>query len=187
MGVTHPGPRPKMTEREIRLAGSGGQGLILGARMLFRAVGFEGKQAAQSQSYEPTSRGGFCHSDVVVSDSDVDYPLLSAIDVLLALDQVGLDHSAAQLKPGALVVLDERLAPQPPEGDYRLHASPLTDRAIELRNPRAANIVGLGVVAALDGICGREALERAIRDEIPARFLDSNLAALDAGYELGAA
>ncbi len=180
-------PRSPMTEREIRLAGSGGQGLILGARMLFRAVGLEGKHAAQSQSYEPTSRGGFCHSDVVVSESDVDYPLLTTIDVLLALDQVGLDHSTSQLKPGALVVLDERLAPKPPAGDYRLHTLPLTDRAIELGNPRAANIVGLGVVVALDELCGRHSLEQAIRDETPARFLDSNLAALGAGFELAAA
>ncbi len=178
---------PTMTEREIRLAGSGGQGLILGARMLFLAVGKEGKHAAQSQSYEPTSRGGFCYSDVVVSESDVDYPLASAIDVLLALDQVGLDHSTARLKPGALVVLDERLAPEPPAGDYRLHSLPLTYRALELGNPRAANIVGLGVLIALDELCDRQSLEQAIRDETPARFLESNLAALEAGFELASA
>jgi hypothetical protein len=46
----------------------GGQGLILGMHILFRAFGLEGRRASQSQSYEPTSRGGFCYSDVIVTD-----------------------------------------------------------------------------------------------------------------------
>ena len=61
-----------MDRIEIRLAGSGGQGLILGMHILFRALGLEGKRAAQSQSYEPTSRGGFCYSDLIVTEDPSD-------------------------------------------------------------------------------------------------------------------
>ena len=60
-----------MERTEIRLAGSGGQGLILGMQILFRALGLEGKRAAQSQSYEPTSRGGYCYSDLILAERSV--------------------------------------------------------------------------------------------------------------------
>ena len=72
------------TRVEIRLAGSGGQGLITGMQILFRALALEGRRAAQSQSYEPTSRGGFCYSDLVVSDDGDDYPLATKLDMVAA-------------------------------------------------------------------------------------------------------
>ncbi len=101
-----------MERKEIRFAGSGGQGLILGAHILFRALGLEGRRAAQSQSYEPTSRGGFCYSDVIVSEDQSDYPLVTGLDAIVGLSQVGVDRSLPLLKRGALVVVDERLAPK---------------------------------------------------------------------------
>jgi len=79
--------------REIRLAGSGGQGLITGMAILSRALALEGRCAAQSQSYEPTSRGGFCYSDLVVAEDDGDYPLATGLDAIAALSQIGLDRS----------------------------------------------------------------------------------------------
>ena len=64
---------------EIRLSGSGGQGLILAAGILAEALVAEGRSAAQSQSYEPTSRGGLSRSDLVVSDGEADYPLVTCM------------------------------------------------------------------------------------------------------------
>ena len=93
-----------MSTTEIRFAGIGGQGLILCARMLLKALGAEGRSAAQSQNYEPTSRGGLCHSDIVLGDVDatgVDYPLLTQLDYLVVLDELGLAGSLPLLKPGA--------------------------------------------------------------------------------------
>ena len=104
-----------MQRTEIRLAGSGGQGLILGMHILFRALGLKGLRAAQSQSYEPTSRGGFCYSDVIASEDAADYPLVTRLDMMAALSQIGLDRSLAQLQPGGLLVVDERLVPEPPK------------------------------------------------------------------------
>ena len=116
-----------MERTEIRLAGSGGQGLILGAHILFRALGLEGRRAAQSQSYEPTSRGGFCYSDLVVTEDTSDYPLVTTLDMVVALAQVGLDRSLDLVKPGALVIVDERLVPALPRGSFQ------TSRAADQR------------------------------------------------------
>jgi 2-oxoglutarate ferredoxin oxidoreductase subunit gamma len=171
---------------EIRLAGSGGQGLILGMHILFRALGLEGKNAAQSQSYEPTSRGGFCYSDLIVSDDSAGYPLVTGLDIVAGLSQMGIDRSLTLIKPQALVIVDQRLVPELPKGDFRLHVLPITQRAIELGSPRVANIIALGAMARLSGICGKETLEKAVRLETPKKFADMNLAAVAAGFALDA-
>ncbi len=170
---------------EIRIGGTGGQGLILCAKMLADALSAAGKHVAQSQTYEPTSRGGFCNSDLVISDGEVDFPLATAVDHLVLLDSLAVKPSWPLLKPGALVIADTRLCPELPAGNYRAHHLPLSRTAIELGSERVANIVALGALAALAGICERKALEHTVRAETPKSFLDLNLDALAAGYRLG--
>ena len=173
------------TRIEIRIGGTGGQGLILSAKMLADALSSMGKRVAQSQTYEPTSRGGYCNSDLVISGGEVDFPLATAIDYLVLLDRLAVKPSWPLLKPGALVIADTRLCPELPDGGYRFHHLPLSRTAIELGSERVANIVALGALAALSGVCERKALEQAVRAETPKSFLDLNLDALTAGYRLG--
>ena len=170
---------------EIRIGGTGGQGLILSAKMLADALASGGRRVAQSQTYEPTSRGGFCNSDLVVSDGEVDFPLATEVDYLVLLDRLAVKPSWPLLKAGALVIADTRLCPDLPQGDYRGHHLPLTRTAIELGSERVANIVALGALAALAGICERKVIEQAVRAETPKSFLDINMDALAAGYRLG--
>jgi 2-oxoglutarate ferredoxin oxidoreductase subunit gamma len=170
---------------EIRIGGTGGQGLILCAKMLADALCAAGKRVAQSQTYEPTSRGGYCNSDLVISESEIDFPLATALDCLVLLDRMAVKPSWPLLRPGALVIADTRLCPELPEGDYRAHHLPLSRTAIELGSERVANILALGALAALGNICERKALEQAVRAETPKSFLDLNLDALAAGYRLG--
>jgi 2-oxoglutarate ferredoxin oxidoreductase subunit gamma len=170
---------------EIRIGGTGGQGLILSAKMLADALIAGGKHIAQSQTYEPTSRGGFCNSDLVISEGEVDYPLATALDCLVLLDSMAVKPSWPLLKLGALVIADTRLCPDLPQGKYRGYHLPLSRTAIELGSERVANMVALGALAALGNVCGRGALERAVRAATPASFLDLNLDALAAGYRLG--
>lgn len=182
--MTRSKDRPDLERQEIRLAGSGGQGLILGARILFEAFAIESRRASQSQSYEPTSRGGFCHSDVVVTEDLSDFPLVTGLDGLIALDQVGFDRSIALVKPGALVIVDQRLDVAAAHG-VRLHRLPIAERAVATGSARIANMVALGAFVALSGLCRPVSLEEAIRRETPERFADLNLAAARVGYTLG--
>jgi 2-oxoglutarate ferredoxin oxidoreductase subunit gamma len=169
---------------EIRIGGTGGQGLILCAKMLADALAAAGKRVAQSQTYEPTSRGGYCNSDLIVSEREVDFPLATALDCLVLLDRMAVKPSWPLLKPGALVIADLRLCPELPQGDFRVHHLPLSRRAIELGSERVANIVALGALATLSGICERKTLEQAVRAETPKSFLELNLDALAAGYRI---
>jgi 2-oxoglutarate ferredoxin oxidoreductase subunit gamma len=169
---------------EIRIGGTGGQGLILSAKMLAEALAADGKRVAQSQTYEPTSRGGFCSADLVVSESEGDFPLATALDHLVLLDRSAVKPSWPLLKPDALVIADTRLCPELPEGTYRRHHLPLSRTALELGSERVTNMVALGALVALSGICDRQQIERAVRAETPRGFLDINMEALAVGYSM---
>ncbi len=95
---------------EIRLSGTGGQGLGLGGKMLAAALSSDGLHVAQSQSYEPTSRGGMSRSDLVVTHETADYPLATALDYLLILDTRAMSISEGMINDNAVVLVDEELA-----------------------------------------------------------------------------
>ena len=174
---------------EIRIGGTGGQGLILSAKMLADALATSGWRVAQSQTYEPTSRGGFCNSDLVISQGEVDFPLATALDCIVLLDRMAVKPSWPLVKAGALVIADTRLCPELPReasgGAYRGLHLPLSRTAIELGSERVANMVALGALAAIANLCERKVLEQAVRAETPKSFLELNLDALAAGFRLG--
>ncbi len=172
---------------ELRFAGTGGQGLILAAKVLASAFGAAGRQVAQSQGYEPTSRGGFCHADLVIADAPVDYPIATRLDALVLLDQNAVAPSHALLGDGALLITDTRLVTAPPDGPYALHALALTRTALDLGSERIANVVALGAWTALAGAIGLEAVERALLAQSPPAFRDLNRTALHAGHALATA
>jgi len=169
---------------EVRIGGTGGQGLLLSAKILADALAAGGQHVAQSQTYEPTSRGGFCNADLVISDAEVDFPLTTAIDYLVLLDRLAVKPSWPLLKPGALVIADTRLCPELPAGDYRRYHLPLSRTALELGSERVTNMVALGALVALTDICDRNRIEQAVCAETPRGFLDLNMDALKAGYSV---
>lgn len=175
---------PVARDIEIRVSGSGGQGLLLSAHILAHALILEGRKVAQSQSYEPTSRGGMSRSDLIVSDGVVDYPLATALDYLLILDDVAAKASERMIKPDATVLVDAARVPSPPKGDFTVHSLPFTATARAVGSERAANMVALGALVEISRICSRESLEQAIRTDTPKKFLELNLEALQKGYEL---
>lgn len=169
---------------EIRLSGTGGQGLGLGGKMLATALSDTGLHVAQSQSYEPTSRGGMSRSDLVVSRETADYPLATALDYLLILDQRAVAISDGMIKDKALVLIEDELVPEPPSGDFEIHSLPLSKTAISLGNLRVTNVVSLGALIALTKICSLSTLEAAIERITPKKYAQMNIDAVRAGYEL---
>src|SRR5574340_1233937 len=126
------------TRYGIRLAGSGGQGLILAGIILAEAAGiYDGKYVCQTQSYGPAARGGASKAEVVISDAEIDYPKAIQPDVLLALNQASLDKYLADLKPGGVLLVDADLVREvPATGTVAL---PFTRIARDLGRAMAAN------------------------------------------------
>jgi 2-oxoglutarate ferredoxin oxidoreductase subunit gamma len=91
---------------------------------------------------------------------------------------------AGAVNDDAIVLVDEELVPDPPEGDFKVHALPLTRTAISLGNLRVTNVVSLGALIALGDICSLETLEAAIKRVTPVKYAQMNLDAVRAGFEL---
>jgi len=173
-----------MQDYEVRFSGSGGQGLQLSAKILAQALNLAGKRVAQSQSYEPTSRGGLSRSDLVVSDGVAGFPLVTSLDYLVVLDQSALAISLDLLKDQSIVIADTRHVPEPPQGAFSVYHLALSGTALKLGNERVSNIITLGALIGLGDICSYEMLEEAVRAGVPPKFLTLNLEAVGEGYRM---
>ncbi len=168
---------------DIRLAGSGGQGLVLAGVILAEAALASGRDVVQSQAYGPASRGGASRCDVVIGER-IGFPVVSALDVLVALTRDACQRYLAGLRETGLLLLDERRVCPIPDGPWRARALPIEATAARVATPMTANIVALGALAGLTEIASEEALAAAIRARVPGRTIPGNLRALRAGFEL---
>jgi 2-oxoglutarate ferredoxin oxidoreductase subunit gamma len=171
-----------MTERlEIRLAGSGGQGLILAGMILAEAVGiYGGRFVTQTQSYGPEARGGASKSEVVISGQEIDYPQAVKPDILLCMSQAACDAYIFDVKPGGTLIVDGSLVHHLPT--TRAITLPFTKIAREeIGREMMANIVALGALAQLTGIVTLENLAKALLARVPKGTEAQNRQALEAG------
>jgi 2-oxoglutarate ferredoxin oxidoreductase subunit gamma len=171
---------------EIRLSGSGGQGLVLAGVILAEALGiYEGKNVTQTQSYGPEARGGASRSDIVISDGEIYYPKTSELDLLLCLTQESCDEYYRYLNDDGLLIVDSDRVRQLPT--QRAFSLPFINTAKEkVGTPVVANVVSLAAVSAISGICSRESIKKAILGRAPRGTEEKNKMACDLGYEMGA-
>lgn len=172
-----------MERYEIRLSGSGGQGLIIAGIILAEAAGiYDGKFVCQTQSYGPEARGGASKAEVVVSDQEIDYPKAIKPDLLLAMNQRSCDTYFFDLKPNGLLIVDATLVKQVPT--TKAVAIPFTHIAREkLGNEMVANVVALGALASLTGVVSLNSLEAAVMSRVPPDTQELNRKAIEAGIE----
>jgi 2-oxoglutarate ferredoxin oxidoreductase subunit gamma len=169
---------------EIRLAGSGGQGLVLAGIILAEAaILYDNKNAIQTQSYGPEARGGASKSEVIISDEQIDYPKCEELDILLSLNQKSLDEYHEALRKNGILIVDTELCPTPPPGDYQLYRIGFTKLAREeIGKVFVANIISLGAIAGLTDCVSRAAMERAVLGRVPKGTEELNLKALAIGF-----
>jgi 2-oxoglutarate ferredoxin oxidoreductase subunit gamma len=167
---------------ELRLSGSGGQGLILAGVILADAALIDGKRAIQSQSYGPEARGGSSKAEVIISDGDIDFVKVQKCDMLLCLTQEAYDKYGKEFT--SVLVLDENLKLKYPEPE-KVVKVPILDTASEkLGKPMVANIVALGAVNGLLNLVSKESLQKAVVSRVPRGTEELNRKALEMGYEL---
>jgi 2-oxoglutarate ferredoxin oxidoreductase subunit gamma len=172
-----------MERYEIRLSGSGGQGLIIAGIILAEAAGiYDGKFVCQTQSYGPEARGGASKAEVVISDEEIDYPKAIKPDLLLAMNQKSCDVYFFDLKPTGLLIVDSTYVKQLPT--TRAVEIPFTQIAREkLRNDMVANAIALGALATLSGVVSLKSLEAAVLARVPSGTEELNRRAVEAGIE----
>ncbi len=170
-------------KREIRLSGTGGQGLILCALILAEAANLESKFVVQTQSYGPEARGGASRAEVIISDKPIDFLMVEEADIFLALSQEAYLKYSSNVKKNGIIVVDEEIDP----AHYRtkVNAFPMMRTARDkLGSEIVANIVALGVLTSLGRLLPAASLEEALRIRIP-HHLELNIKAFQNGWELG--
>ena len=181
---------PGLAQRtEIRLAGNGGQGLVLAGIILAEAAGlFEGRPVAQTQVYGPESRGGASRTDIIIDRVAVDYPKATAPDALLVMSEDAWRRFGASVRAGGLVIFDIDLVRPETGAETRAVGLPLTRAARDsLGRAIVANVLGLGALVALTGVVSRRALEAAVRHRAPRGSGEINARALAVGWDLALA
>ncbi len=168
---------------EMRLSGSGGQGMIFGSVVLSKAIGIGGdaKNVVQSQTYGPEARGGASKADVVVSANEIYYPKAMKLDFLLAMTQEALDTYYGQLKPDGILLVDTGLVTEFPTKNY--YGMELTRMARnDVGHIMVANVIALGAIAAITGLVSKERLTEVVLEHAPRGTEDKNRKAVDLGY-----
>lgn len=170
---------------ELRLTGSGGQGLILGGIILAEAALLDGKTAIQSQSYGPEARGGASKAEVIISETEIDYPKVDRADLLLALTQVACDKYADSVKEDGILLVDSTVSL--PEGIKagKIVSVPILQTASDvIGKSMVANIIAIGAIQQLLGNVTKESLESAVLSRVPKGTEELNRKALTEGYKL---
>ncbi len=169
---------------EIRLSGSGGQGLILAGLILAEAAAiYDNKNAVQTQSYGPEARGGASKSEVIISDSEILFPKTTRLDYLLALNQESCDKYYHDLKDKGLLLVDaDAVEHLPPVKSISL---PLVRSAREkMGRVMTTNIISLGALVGISGVVSRKSLEKAVLNRVPKGTEQLNMKALELGFQL---
>jgi len=172
---------------EIRIAGFGGQGVILSAVVLGKAASInENGFATMTQNFGPEARGGACSAQLVISDSPVLYPYVTEPDIMVIMSQEAYNRFAHELKPGGVLIIEEDLVRVSNiNRDKQVYAVPATRFAEELGKRMVLNSVMVGFFTAVTKLLSADAVRKAVADSVPPAFRDLNLKAFEKGFEYG--
>jgi len=164
-------------------AGSGGQGTLAIGQMIAKAAMDEGKEVTWLPSYGPEMRGGTANCTVVVSDKPIACPLINDADLLVVMNLPSLLKFESMVRPGGLLIVNSSLVPEKAKrDDIRVLYIPANEKAVELGNDKAANMVMLGAILKETGVVEMDTIREQMRHMFSGRkekFLPLNLAALE--------
>ena len=171
----------------MRFAGFGGQGIVSAGIISGRAATlYDGKHAVLTQSYGPEARGGACNANVVIAEDQIAYPEVISPDLLVIMSQEAFNTFGKDIAEGGMMIIDQDLVePAEVPANIRLVEVPATKIAEDLGNKIIANVVMLGAISALTDIVGKDAMLESVRASVPARFVELNERAFQAGFEYG--
>lgn len=175
-------------EKEIIIAGFGGQGVLLIGRMLAYAGMMEGKEVSWLPSYGPEMRGGTANCTVVISDKPVGSPVVKSPDILMVLNRPSLDKFEPFVKKNGLLIINSSLIDRKSErNDIDVLYVPANDIAIKCGSPKAANMVALGALIGKTDLLKIESVEETIKETFSEKekIVNLNLKALKEGLKVG--
>lgn len=172
---------------EIRIAGFGGQGVILSAIVLGKAASiYQGAFATMTQNFGPEARGGACSAQLILSNTPVLYPYVTRPDILVVMSQEAYTKFGPELKDGGMLIVEQDLVRvSHMKDDLQVFSIPATRIAEELGKRMVLNSVMVGFFTAITHLLEPDAVRKAVADSVPANFRELNLKAFEKGLEYG--
>lgn len=175
-------------ERTILIAGSGGQGIIFTGEMLAFTAMNKGLNVTLFPSYGVEKIGGTSKCTVIISEDMIGSPVTDNIDILIAMNEWGLESFYSKLKMEALVIYDSSIIKKHKHiGSFNLIPVMASDIAISKNNKLGANMVLLGVFCAVTGFFTKDELCKSLSQKTPLHRTDlikSNKLLIEEGYRI---
>jgi len=174
-----------MSRFEIRIAGLGGQGIVLAGIIIGTAASiYGGKNATQAQSYGPEARGGACKTEIVIGDEEIDYPKVEQPDIVAVMSQEAYNTYVGEIKENGTLLYDsDMILETRPMKNVRIYEVPATRIAEQLGKKIVANMVMIGAIIAITEIVDNQSIEKAIASNVPRGTEKLNIEAFERGYE----
>jgi 2-oxoglutarate ferredoxin oxidoreductase subunit gamma len=171
---------------EIRIAGLGGQGVVLAGHILGKAAAYEGKNVVQAQGYGAEARGSMAKSEVKISSEKIGSLAVTKCDLLIVMNQEALDKYLKDLKKeGTLIIDSSTVRPPKLQGKARVFRIPATEKAESIFGAKVyANMLMLGALTNVARVVSDSSMEKAIRDTTDRETANINVRAYRKGKEL---
>ncbi len=173
-------------QKEILIAGFGGQGVLFAGQVLAYAAMDAGKTVTWIPSYGPEMRGGTANCTVVIADEEIGSPLVKNPPAVIALNLPSFDKYEELLQPGGVLIVNQSMVDRPAKrDDITVIFIPGNEIAEETGDRRLLNMVMVGGLLAAFPILPLDDAKAALKAHLPAKhqkLIPNNYAAMDKGY-----
>lgn len=172
--------------KQILIAGFGGQGILFAGKLLAYHGLIDGKEVSWLPSYGPEMRGGTANCSIILSDSKIGSPIVDKPDILIAMNAPSLEKYEPAVTAGGQIFADSSLIDSRVERtDVTAHYIPATALAFDNGLNGLANMIMLGLMTRYSDAVSYENTEAAMSKIVSAskqNMLAANLKAIDIGY-----
>jgi 2-oxoisovalerate ferredoxin oxidoreductase beta subunit len=181
-----PAVKPLISDLQVRVAGFGGQGVLLLGEVLAEAGLDAGLEVSWLPSYGPEMRSGTSNCHVRLARHPIDSPLVVQPDVLIAMNEPSVHKFYATVRPGGWILYNGDALPQGCDRtDVHVLARPFTHIADELGDPRAQNMIMLGALLECTDVLTQESVDEALRHLVKSeKWLELDDRAIARGRQL---
>jgi 2-oxoisovalerate ferredoxin oxidoreductase beta subunit len=176
----------KEVDLRVRVAGFGGQGVLLLGEVLAEAGLDAGLEVSWLPSYGPEMRSGTSNCQVRIASEAIDSPLVPVPNVLIAMNEPSLRKFDGSVRPGGWVIYNGEAFPEDcTRADVQVIARPFSQIANELGDPRMANMIMLGAMLEIAQSLPQASIDAALRRLVKKpKLVELDQRALALGREL---
>ena len=176
-----------MSTVQFLFSGFGGQGILFAGKFIAYKGLIEDKQVSWLPSYGPEMRGGTASCGVIVGDEPVGSPIVTAPDVLVAMNLPSLDKYEASVAPGGIIFMDSALIERKvTRTDVTVYEIPATKLAGENGIPTLANMIIVGKILKVLNQFNKDDVDAALKKVISAKhanMMEANYKAMQIGAD----